>query len=142
MQKRAWWGLSLGAAFAVAFAIAFVAWGGIETFDQNTAFRLTVDALMLAALAVNLVLVNIPIRNRRLADERDIAVFDRAPKFQWLAIIFTLVGWTIGLTEAYHDNGLVPSVWLYVIFMSVMIIGTVAKSLGIIIGYQRLEKGD
>jgi hypothetical protein len=140
MQKRAWWGLALGGAFAVAFAVVFAAMGGIEEFDRNAGFRLTIDALMLGALVVNLVVVNIPIRNRGLADERDIAIFDRAPRVQWLAVIVTLVGWTIGLTEAYHGTRLVPSVWLYVVFMSVLIMGTLAQSLGILIGYRRMAR--
>jgi hypothetical protein len=140
MQKRAWWGLALGGAFAVAFAVVFAAMGGIEEFDRNAGFRLTIDALMLGALVVNLVIVNIPIRNRGLADERDIAIFDRAPRVQWLAVIVTLVGWTIGLTEAYHGTRLVPSVWLYVVFMSVLIMGTLAQSLGILIGYRRMAR--
>ena len=141
MEKRAWWGLALGGAFAVAFAAVFAAWGGITEFDRNAGFRLTIDFLMLGALVVNLVVVNIPIRNRRLADERDIAVFDRAPRVQWLAVIFTLVGWVIGLTEYYHSTRLVPSVWLYVVFMSVLIVSTLAQSLGILVGYRRMERG-
>lgn len=142
MQKRAWWGLIIGSAFAAAFAIVFIVRGGIETFDTDTGFRLIIDGLMLAALVVSLVLVNIPIRNRRLADERDIRVFEQAPRIQWLAVIFTLVGWTIGLTEYYHGTRLVPSVWLYIVFMSVLIVSTIAQSLGIIIGYRRIERGE
>ena len=141
MEKRAWWGLGLGGAFAIAFAAVFAVWGGITEFDRNAAFRLTIDFLMLGALVINLVVINIPVRNRKLADERDVAIFDRAPRFQWLAIIFTLVGWVIGLTEYYHGTGLVPSVWLYVVFMSVLIVSTLGQSLGIIAGYRRMERG-
>jgi hypothetical protein len=141
MQKRAWWGLVLGGAFAAAFAVVFAVMGGIEEFDRNAGLRLIIDGLMLGALAINLVVVNIPIRNRRLADERDLAIFERAPRVQWLTVIFTLVGWTIGLTEYYHGTGLVPSVWLYIVFMSVLIVSTLAQSLGIIIGYRRMERG-
>ena len=140
MQKRAWWGLALGGAFAVAFAVVFAGAGGIEEFDRNTTFRLTIDVLMLGALVVNLVVINIPIRNRELADERDIVIFERAPRVQWMAVIFTLVGWTIGLTEYYHATHLVPSTWLYVVFMSVLIISTLAQSLGILIGYRRMAR--
>ena len=141
VQNRPWWGLGLGGAFAAAFAVVFAAMGGIEEFDRNAGFRLTIDFLMLGALVVNLIVVNIPIRNRRLADERDIAIFDRAPRIRWLAVIFTLVGWVIGLTEYYHGTRLVPSIWLYVVFMSVLIVSTLAQSLGILIGYRRMERG-
>jgi hypothetical protein len=141
MEKRAWWGLVLGGAFAAAFAVVFAAMGGIEEFDHNAGFRLIIDGLMLGALVISLVVVNIPVRNRRLADERDLGIFERAPRVQWLAVIFTLVGWTIGLTEHYHGTGLVPGVWLYIVFMSVLIVSTLAQSLGIIIGYRRVARG-
>jgi hypothetical protein len=140
MQKRAWWGLGLGGAFAIAFAAVFVAAGGIETFDTNQAVGLTIDFLMLGALVVNLIVINIPIRKRNLADERDVEIFERAPRFQWLAVIFTIVGWTIGLTEYYHATRLVPTVWLYVVFMSVMIVSTLGQSLGILVGYWRMDR--
>jgi hypothetical protein len=135
MQKRAWWGLVLGTAFAVAFAAVFVVMGGIEEFDADVNFRLIIDGLMLGALVVNLVVINIPIRQRNMADERDIKIFERAPRFQWLAVIFTLVAWTIALNEVYQETGLIPAVFLYVMFMSVLIISTLGQSLGIIIGY-------
>jgi hypothetical protein len=137
MQKRAWWGLGLGSAFAAAFVAVFFAMGGIEKFDTNVNFRLIIDGLMLGALIVNLVIVNIPIRQRNVADERDIKIFERAPRVQWLAIIFTLVAWTIALSEVYQETGLIPAVFLYVMFMSVLIISTLGQSLGILIGYLR-----
>jgi hypothetical protein len=135
MQKRAWWGLVLGLAFAAAFAAVFVAMGGIEEFDTNANFRLIIDGLMLGALVVNLVMVNIPIRQRNMADERDIKIFERAPRVQWLAVIFILVAWVIGLNEAYQKTDLIPAVFLYVMFMSVLIVSTLGQCLGILIGY-------
>jgi small-conductance mechanosensitive channel len=137
MQKRAWWGLAIGLAFIVAFILVFFLMGGIETFDENTNFRLTIDALMIAALVANLVIVNLPLTKPGMADERDHRVIEWAPRVQWLAVIFTLVAWTIGLTEHYHDTGLVPSVYLFIVFMSVLVVSTVAQCLGILIGYWR-----
>ena len=141
MQKRAWWGLILGSAFAAAFAIVFVVMDGIDEFDTNTSFRLTIDALMIGALVVNLVVVNVPLRKRGMADERDMKIIDWAPRVQWMAVIFTLVAWTIGLTELYRETGLVPSVYLFIIFMSVLIVGSIAQSAGILIGYWRMDRG-
>jgi hypothetical protein len=137
MQKRACWGLGLGASLAVAFIAVFFAMGGIDKFDTNASFRLIVDVLAIGALVVNLVVVNVPLRKPGMADERDIKIIDRAPRVQWLAAIFTLVAWTIGLTEHYHTSGLVPSVYLYVVFLSILVVSTLAQSLGILIGYWR-----
>jgi hypothetical protein len=50
-----------------------------------------------------------------------------------------MVAWTIALTEIYHQTRLVPSVFLYIIFMSVLIASTLGQSLGIIIGYWRMD---
>jgi hypothetical protein len=137
MQKRAWWGLIIGLVFAVAFVLVFFLMGGIETFDEDVNFRLIIDALLIAALVANLVIVNMPLRKPGMADERDRRIISWAPRVQWLAVIFTLVAWTIGLTEYYRDTGLVPSVYLFVVFMSVLVVGTLGQSLGIIIGYSR-----
>jgi hypothetical protein len=140
MQKRAWWGLGAGLVFAAAFIIVFFTMGGIARFDSNTNFRLIIDALAIGALVINLVVVNVPMRWRGMADERDIKIIDWAPRVQWLAVIFTLVAWTIGLTERYHATGLVPSVYLYVLFLSVLIVSTIAQSAGILLGYWRMDR--
>jgi hypothetical protein len=140
MQKRAWWGLAVGLAFAVAFIIVFFTMGGVAKFDTNAGFRLIVDALAIGALVVNLVVVNVPLRRRGMADERDIKIIDWAPRVQWLAAIFTLVGWTIGLTERYHETRLVPSVYLYVVFLSILVVSTIAQSGGILLGYWRMDR--
>jgi hypothetical protein len=140
MQKRAWWGLGVGLAFAIAYFIVFFTMGGVAKFDSDTSYRLIIDALAIGALIVNLVVVNVPMRRRDMADERDIKVIDWAPRVQWLAVIFTLVAWTIGLTERYHATGLVPSVYLYVVFLSVLLVSTIAQSAGILLGYWRMDR--
>jgi hypothetical protein len=136
LQKRAWWGLGLGLAFAIAFALVFILMGGIETFDSDQGFRIIIDVLWVGALVTNLVIFNLTLR-RATVDERDKIIMGRAPRIQWIAIIFTLVAWVIALSESYHTTHLIPSAYLYVIFMSVLIVSTLAYSLGIIIGYWR-----
>jgi peptidoglycan/LPS O-acetylase OafA/YrhL len=140
LQKRAWWGLGVGLAFAVAFVLVFVLMGGIQTFDADPTFRLIIDALLIGALVANLVIVNVPLRNPKITDERDIRIVERAPRVQWLAVVFTLVAWVIALNEVYHDTGLIPAVYLYVIFMSVLIVSTLAQCLGIVLGYWRANR--
>jgi hypothetical protein len=139
LQKRAWWGLITGLIFALAFALVFVLMGGIETFDSDQTFRIIIDVLWIGGLVANLVIVNLALRRPELVDERDRLIADRAPRIQWLALIFTIVAWTIALTEVYHDTGQVPTVFLYVIMMSVLIVSTLAQCLGIIIGYWRMD---
>ena len=140
LQKRAWWGLILGLAFAIAFTLVFILKGGISTFDTDQGFRIIIDILWIGGLVAHLVLVNLPLRNPDIVDERDRLVFSQAPRIQWLAVIFTLVTWTIVLNEVYRETSLIPAVFLYVMFMSVLIVGTLAQSMGILIGYGKMER--
>ena len=140
LQKRAWYGLIIGIIFAVALAVVFIIKGGISTFNEDAGFRLIIDVLWVGGLVANLILVNLTLRKPGLVDERDRLIMGRAPRVQWLAVVFSLVAWTIALNEVYRETDLIPAIFLYVIFMSVLIISTIAQSLGIIIGYWRMDR--
>ena len=140
LQKRAWWGLAIGLIFAVAFTLVFILKGGIATLEEDQGFRIIIDILWVGGLVANLVIVNLALRKPGMVDERDKLIMDRAPRIQWLAVVFTLVAWTIALTEIYSESGQIPAVFLYVIFMSVLIVSTLAQSLGILIGYWRMGR--
>jgi hypothetical protein len=140
LQKRAWWGLVTGLVFAAAFVLVFILKGGIETFDKDANFRIIIDILWIGGLVANLIIVNLALNKPNMVDERDRIIADRAPRIQWLAVVFTLVAWTITLTEVYQKTDQIPSVFLYVIFMSVLIVSTLAQCLGILIGYWRMDK--
>ena len=140
LQKRAWYGLATGMVFAVALLVVFILKGGIGTFTEDVGFRIIIDVLWVGGLVANLVLVNFTLRKRGMVDERDRLIMDRAPRVQWLAVVFSLVAWTIALTEIYWEQGQIPVIFLYLIFMSVLIVSTLAQSLGILIGYWRMER--
>ena len=65
---------------------------------------------------------------------------DRSPKVQWMAVIVSLVVWAITLSEAYHEVGQVPVVFLFLIFMSSLIVSVIAQSVGILVGYRGMER--
>ena len=92
LQKRAWWGLGLGLAFTTAFVLVFVLMGGIETFDSDQTFRIIINVIWIGALVTHLVLMDLTLRKPRMVDERDKMIRDRAPRIQWIAVIFTLAG--------------------------------------------------
>jgi len=140
LQKRAWWGLGTGLVFAAAFTLVFILMGGIETFDEDQGFRIIINVLWIGGLVANLVIVNLALRKPGMADERDLRIVERAPRIQWLAVVFTLAVWMITLTEVYSDTGQIPSLFMYVIFMSVLIVSTLTQCLGILIGYRRMER--
>jgi hypothetical protein len=140
LQKRAWWGLVIGLVFAVAFVLVFILMGGIETFDNDLNFRLIIDVLWIGGLVANLIIVNMPLKNPGMVDERDKLIAERAPRIQWMAVVFTLVAWVIGLNEAYQDTNLIPAIFLYVVFISILTVSTLAQCLGILIGYWRMDR--
>jgi len=140
LQKRAWYGLAIGLVFAVALLAVFIIKGGISTFNEDVGFRVIIDALWVGGLVANLIVVNLTLRKRGMVDERDRLIMDRAPRVQWLAVVFSLVAWTIALTEVYWDQGQIPVIFLYLIFMSILIVSTLAQSIGILIGYWRMER--
>jgi len=136
LQKRAWWGLGVGLVFTVAFVLVFVLMGGIETFDTDQGFRIIINVLWVGGLVAHLVIMDFTLR-KAMVDERDKAILGRAPRIQWIAVVFTLVVWVIALNEAYQATSLIPALYLYMILMSVFIVSWLAQSLGILIGYWR-----
>jgi hypothetical protein len=99
---------------------------------------LIIDGLWIGGLVVYLILFETILRRPGYVDERDKLILDKAPRFQWLAVIFSLVAWVIALSESYHDEG-VPVVFLYLIFMSVLIVSMIGQAIGILIGYRRMK---
>jgi len=136
LQKRAWWGLGVGLAFTVAFVLVFILMGGVEAFDTNQGFRIIVNILLIGALVAHLLIMDFSLR-KATVDERDKLILGRAPRIQWIAVILTLAAWVVVLNKVYRATGLIPALYLYVIFMSVLIVSWLAQSLGILIGYWR-----
>jgi hypothetical protein len=97
-------------------------------------------AVLIGVPLIYLILVNLTLRKLIQLDERDRLIMERSSRAQWLAVIFTLIAWTIALTEIYHDQGEVPIAFLQLIFMSTLIISTLAQSLGILVGYREMNR--
>jgi uncharacterized membrane protein len=89
---------------------------------------------------VFLILVNLTLRKPTQVDERDRRIMERSSRTQWVAAIISLAAWTIALTEVYHEPGQVPVAFLYLIFMSILIISTLAQAFGIFIGYWSMNR--
>ncbi len=138
LQKRALLSLIAGLVFAIALVVVFIT-RDITTFDDDLGFRLVVYVLWIAVPLAYLIIVNLTIRKPELTDERDRLILAKAPKTQYVAILFSLVAWVIVLTEVFWGTGEVPVVFLTIIMISTLIISTLAQSLGILIGYWRMD---
>jgi len=139
LQRRALYGLIIGFVWTVAIIAVFILKGGASTFSKDQGFRLIIDGLWIGGLIAYLVLFETILRRPGQVDERDKLIMDRSARVQWLAVIIQLVAWVISLSESYWDQGQIPVVFLYLIFMSTLIVSTVAQSVGILIGYRRME---
>ncbi len=139
LQRRAFYGLLIGFVWIVAIVVVFILEGGISAFNEDQGFRLIIDGLWIGGLIVYWILFETILRRPGHADERDKLILGKAPRFQWLAVIFSLVAWVIALSESYHDEGQVPVVFLYLIFMSVLIVSMIGQAIGILIGYWRMR---
>lgn len=140
LQKRALYSLAIGLVLTTALIVVLVAKGDITAFDRDPNLRLIMYAVLIGVPLVYLLLVNITLRKRTQVDERDRLIIERSSKAQWLAVIFSLAAWTITLTEIFRDQRQVPVAFLNLIFISTLIIGTLAQSFGILLGYWRMNR--
>lgn len=139
LQKRAFYGLMFGIVWAIAIVTVFILKGGAAVFDSDQNFRLIMDGIWIGGLIVYLVLFFPILSKPKMVDERDKLIYDRSPRIQWLAVIFALVAWVIGLTEAFRGQG-VPTVFLYVMFFTILCVSSIAQCIGILIGYSSMNR--
>ncbi len=140
LQKRALYSLVIGLVLTITLVAVLVAQGDVTTFDRDLNLRLTMYAVLIGVPLVYLILVNLSLRKSTQVDERDRLIIERSSRVRWLAVIFSLAGWTIGLTEIYREQGQVPVAFLNLIFISILIIGMLAQSLGILLGYWGMNR--
>lgn len=140
LQKRALISLVLGMVWTAILVVLFVLRGGVEQFESDSTTRVLLSLLFVAMLVLA-GLLGVPWKAKsRLGkdvDERDLEILRRAPQVQLLAVMLTLAGWVIGLTEYYWEQGCMPITWPYLMLFSALIASTLAQSLGVLLGYRR-----
>ena len=140
LQKRAWYSLMIGVVFAIALIVIFIAKGDVTNFDEDLGFRLIVYALWVGVPLAYLVIMGPILRKPGQVDERDKLIMEKAPQVQYLAVLFSLVAWSLALTEVYWDQGQIPIVFPTIMLISILIISTLAQSIGILVGYWRMDR--
>ena len=140
LQKRALYSLVIGLVLTIALVVVLVDQGDITAFDRNLNLRLIMYAVMIGVPLSYLILVNLTLRKPTQIDERDRLIMEGASRAQWLSAIFSMAAWMIVLTEVYQEQRQVPVEFLYLIFVSILIISMLAQSLGILLGYWRLNR--
>ncbi len=113
--------LGIGVVLAIALIMVFILKGDVTTFDEDLGFRLIVYALWIGVPLAYLITVNLTLRKPEQIDERDRLIMAKAPRVQYLSVLFSLVAWTIVLTEAFRDQGQLPVIYLTLIMISTLI---------------------
>ena len=140
LQKRALYSFVIGLVLTIGLIAVFVAQGDITAFERDLNLRLITYAVLIGVPLIYLILVNLTLRKPTQVDERDRLIIERSSRAQWLAVIFSLVVWTIALTEIYQDQGQVPIAFLNLMLWSTLIISALAQSLGILVGYWEMNR--
>ena len=137
LQKRAWYSFAIGLVFTIAIIVVFIVKGGIATFNEDQSYRIMVNVLWIGALLASLLMTGITFRKPGQLDERDKLIMVKAQKIQLYAIMFSLVAWVVSLPEIYHTEGQIPVAFIYLIYMSVLLVMSLSQSIGVLIGYWR-----
>jgi hypothetical protein len=140
LQKRALYSFIIGLILTVALIFVLVSQGDITAFDRDPNLRRIMYAVLIGVPLVYGILCDLTLRKPTQVDERDRLIIERSSRVQWLAVIFLLVAWTLALTEIYWDRGQLPVAFLTLIFVSALIISPLAQSLGILLGYWRMNR--
>lgn len=140
LQRLARWTLAICAMLTCA-AAGIVGVKGAQVFSDDDGVRLTVTGLLLGSVGVFAVylgwVARWRVRDESPLDERDVAILAAAPAGQAPAMLVTLAAWTVALGMTYHDTHLVPSVFLYLMFWSCLMVSVLALLAGVVTGYRR-----
>lgn len=140
LQKRALYSLVIGLVLVIALIVVLAAQKDITAFDQYPNLRLMIYVVFIGVPLIYLIFVDLTLRKPTQFDERDRLIMARSGRTQWFAVLLSIVIWTITLTEVYRDQGQIPIAFLNLIFFSTLIISSLAQSLGILLGYWRMNR--
>jgi hypothetical protein len=139
LQQRALYGLLFGIVWAIALALVFVVMGGANAFNEDANFRLIIDIIWIGGLILYWILFQ-TLRRPTQFDERDKEVMEWSSRAQWITVILSMVAWIVALSEAYRDEGQVPVIFLYLVFIFTLAASSIAQSVGVLIGYWSLNR--
>ncbi len=138
LQKRALLSTAVGLITLGALSAILTTYGAAEYWD-NDDLRLTVVGIFIAGMALHVGLLTAMVSplwsEESQFDERDRQVLAQAPAVQTGLVLLTLAAWNTSLVTRFHDQGAVPTVYLYLIFGTVVLVSLIGHSVGIVVGY-------
>lgn len=138
LERLGWLGLGITGAVGAGLA-ALVAFFGAAGFNDDPTARGIFWILALVGMCVWFGAWFV-IKRRQggaVVDERDRAILARSLSVESVFVLFSLVAWTVALTEVFWDEGAVPIAYLQLLFWTTLIGGLFGRSLGILLGYRQ-----
>jgi hypothetical protein len=138
LERLGWVGLAVTGGVVAGMAVLVLIFG-VDGWHEQSAARLAFWLLLMTGIGI---WVAAWYRAKRgeaslALDERDRAVLARSFSVESMVVLVSLVAWTVGLTEAFWDEGSVPLSYLQLLFWTTFVGGAMGRSLGIILGYRR-----
>jgi len=122
-------------------AAGLVAWAGPSTWWDSDPVRLTFTLLLIGGLVAYLVFTlmvkRLEDREDASFDERDRMILDRSSAGVGSVMLVIVAAWMIALTEYFHESGLLPTLYLYLMFWSCVMGNVLATLAGILLAYRR-----
>jgi len=138
LQRRAWIALGVVLTALIASFGIIAGSGGAQVYWDDDSVRLPVTGIFIAALVLHMLILYVPMQLARKGqgyDERDRRILASSPAFQSAAMLLTMAAWNIYLVESFRPERLIPSVYLYLIFGSMLFAQMIATDLGVLFGY-------
>lgn len=142
LQRLAQVGLSIVVVVGIGLGVLVAIEGPTGVFDNDTTRRVF-GGLILAGIVV---WGGASLRTYRqngtvVVDERDRNILQRATSLESGLALLSLTAWMVILTEVFWADQSVPLGYLQLLFWSTFLAAVLGKSLGIVIGYRRIEHG-
>jgi hypothetical protein len=140
LQKRAWYGLALGMVGVIAIIVVFIAYGGFHAYITEQGLRIIVGLIILLEVAGYSILMFLtPLKTGPTDvnyDERDSYIKNGVLRLQLYSVLASVGIWVVVLSSVHGVYGQISGGYPYLIFMSTLIINTLAMSVGILYGYR------
>ena len=138
--KRAWASLLIGLIFFAIVIAVVISYDPIKFLGNESLKKLVYGIIIFGVALYGAVILYFRSREQGLSvltDERDRLIGYKAMRHQlWVRSIILLI-WMVSLIEIYDHQQSIPLVYPFFIFVTTIISGALAQSLGIIIGYAR-----
>ena len=138
--KRAWASLIIGLIFFMIVVGTVISYDPINFLEDESVKSLVYGIVVLGVALYGIIVMLFRSKEQGMSvllDERDRTIGLRAMKYQlWVRSVVLLI-WMIALIETYEYQHSIPLVYPFFIFITTIISGALAQSLGVIIGYAR-----